>query len=140
MTFIIVLLVLAQLIATATGAGTSGRELRAATRTLLTSDTPVVFANLTRSSSNKKPRSDPSLFRRALDLKSGQPFNFRVDKWQKLLRSKLFRGLSAHITKDSQGCAYIKLSGEELPSITFRSHVYYEFDPLKLKHNILPTT
>jgi hypothetical protein len=121
MALIFALIVLAQLIAT-TAAGTSGKELRAATSRLLTSDTPVVFANFTRSSSNKKPRSDPSLFQRAMNLKSGQPFNFRVDKWQKLLRSRLFRGLTAHITKDSKGCATIQISGEELPSITFRCH------------------
>jgi hypothetical protein len=109
--------------------GTSASNLKSITKLLTTSEKPVVLANFTRIGQRNgneislRPRTIPEVFERALELKRGKPFEFRVDKWRKLLASKLFRGLSAHISKDDKGRAFIQISGTEVPAITFSPEV-----------------
>ena len=99
---------------------------------LMTSDSPIVFKKLRKTTYRKEqngtlseiilsdpPRSRPLLFEKALGLRRNQKFEFHVDSWKSLMKSGLFNNLAAKITTDDEDKAVIEISGDEKPSITF---------------------
>ena len=103
---------------------------------LLTSKNPIILKNFRKAAFRKDsngtisevilsdpPRSKPLLFEKAFGLKKDKRFEFRIDKWKKLIKSGLFQNLSAQVTTDDEGKAVIEISGDEKPSITFSPEV-----------------
>ena len=107
---------------------------------LITAKKPVILSDLKRvtgyreskndtsiyykTAKTSKPRSSPLLFQRALGLKPGQPFIFRLDKWKGLQASGLFRELTAKGKTDPKtGNIFVEIKGQELPSVRFTPEV-----------------
>jgi hypothetical protein len=64
-------------------------------------------------------RSKPLFFQQTLGIREGQPFKFDIEKWQALKECGLFRNLTAKSGTNNNGEVVLKITGEELPSITF---------------------
>lgn len=85
-----------------------------------TSSTPVVLnlVGLSFKNSTVLPRSKPALFRRALGLTPGQPFELRLDRWRDLQSCGIFSNLTARVQADEEEALQIHISGFERPAVT----------------------
>lgn len=72
----------------------------------------------------KRPRTRDSFFLGALGLEPGAPFELDYGKWREVVRCGMFRNLTAKIVAVGAGDEVtLKISGMEMPSITFAPEV-----------------
>jgi hypothetical protein len=74
-------------------------------------------------------KSKPSLFARALRIKSGKSFHFDFSAWRDIQKSGLFKNLTARsILKENE--VILEIYGQELPSIKFAPKIKVTASPI----------
>ncbi|KAJ1438374.1 hypothetical protein B484DRAFT_444618 [Ochromonadaceae sp. CCMP2298] len=74
------------------------------------------------SSSLREAKTQPAFFKDVLGLRSGEPFDFNLERWRALGRCGLFRNLTARTMMGQDG-VYLNITGFEVPSTSFAPEV-----------------
>jgi hypothetical protein len=74
------------------------------------------------SSSLREAKTQPAFFKDVLGLRSGEPFDFNLERWKALGRCGLFRNLTARTVMGQDG-VYLNITGFEVPSTSFAPEV-----------------